>query len=151
MPIQTKKKLPSGHELTINHVSLAAASALRRAVARELQKIQVGFSEAMIPALLSQKKENIAAALSGTDLNTLKDLLLGFLASEEIEILVMGCMAKWSLDGEAVTPETFEPDDRRGDFIPCAVEVGRYALLPFFGSLVSPSSSQSNETSAAPK
>lgn len=150
--IQKKVTLPSGHELTINHVSFASASKLRRLVAAELVKIEVRFSDSIVPALLSKNVKNVLAALSGTDINTLKNLLFHLLSSEEIEQAVLACMVKWMIDGEAVKAETFEQDDRRGDLIPCAVEVGRHALLPFFASLESLSSIQSDQPeSSSPK
>ena len=160
--MQKKKKLPSGHELVINSVPYAAAKRLRRLVAAEMVKVDAKFSEGLIPALLvkeidpktgavdeDKRKGNVLAALSGTDLNTVKNFLFQLLASEEIEDAVLDCMEKWMLDGIAVKAETFHPDDRRGDLIPCAVEVGRYALLPFFESLGFSSSSQSNQAESA--
>ena len=143
--MQKKIKLPSGHELTVNHVQYGAAAKLRRLVSAEIVKIDVRFSDSMIPALLSKDRELVLAALSGTEVNTLKNLLFQLLSSEEIEATVIDCMAKWLLDGDAVKAETFEPDDRRGDLIPCAVEVGRYALLPFFENLGLPSSSPQDQ------
>ena len=138
--MQKKTTLPSGHDLVINHVSFAAASALRRAVARELLKVNIQFSESIIPALLSKDIENVKASLGGTEVNTLKEALLVLLASEELEPIVFECSKKWLLAGKLVTPDVFEDDELRADLIPLSVEVAREALLPFFSRLGLPSS-----------
>lgn len=137
--MQTKVTLPSGHQLTINVVEYDAAKRLRQLVFAEFIKVHLSVSDGLIPALMSKDRNNILAALSGTEINTLKNLFSAFLASDEIEDQVIVCMHKWMLDGVAIKAETFHPDDRRGDLIPCAVEVGRHALLPFFAKLGLPS------------
>jgi hypothetical protein len=150
--MQKKTTLPSGHDLVINHVSYDSAAKLRRAFARELLKVNVQFSESVIPALLTKPEgkdeaersanrlQNILAALSGTEVNSLKDVLLVLLSSEELEPLVMACAHKWILDGRAVTQELFEAEDLWPDLIPLSIEVAREAVLPFFSRLVLPSS-----------
>jgi hypothetical protein len=149
--MQKKTTLPSGHDLVINHVSFAAASALRRAIARELLKVNVQFSESIIPALLTRDVNNITASLSGTEVNTLKEVLLVLLASEELEGLVLDCCKKWVLAGRPVTNEVFEDDELRGDLIPLSVEVAREALLPFFSNLGLPSSTPEKKKDENPK
>lgn len=150
--MQKKVTLESGHELVVNKTSFKNASRLRRLVLAELVKVNMQFSEGLIPALLSKNRANVIAALSGTEVNTLKNLICLLLSSEEIEAAVFDCMTKWMLEGEAVTAETFESDDRWGDLIPCAVEVGRYVLLPFISSLGLQLSDPSDKTeSESPK
>ena len=149
--MQKKTTLPSGHDLVINHVSFSAASALRRAVARELLKVNIQFSESIVPALLSKDIENVKAALGGTEVNTLKNVLLVLLASEDMEPLVFECCKKWVLAGKPVTPEVFEDEDLWGDLIPLTKEVARAALLPFFSSLGFPSSTLEKSRTDAQK
>lgn len=150
MSLQKKLTLPSGHELTINHVPAAAAFHLKRVCANECAKIGIQFSEGIIPALLSMDKGNVIAALGGTDVNTLKNLFLQLVGSEEVDRAILGCVGKWMLDGKAITFETFEPDDCRGDYYPMAVEVAKEALVPLFRSLASllPDLSSQKESSS---
>ena len=160
--MQKKLTLESGHALVINHVPASAAFHLKRVVARECAKVGVQFSEGLIPALLlepegatkeerdAKKRLNVVAALSGTDLDTIKNLFLQLVGSEEVDEAILSCAGKWMLDGKAVTFETFEPDDFRGDYYPVAVEVAKEALVPLFRSLGSllPTQSEPKENAS---
>lgn len=155
--MQNKITLPSGHTLVSNGVSFSHAGRLRRLVAAELLKVNLSFSDGIFVALLAPalspaaKKQRLIAALGGTDANTIKDLFLTLMGSEELESHLFACMAKWHLEGEAVKESVFEADDRREDFLPCAWEVMKVGLLPFFGSLASLSKTlASPEESASP-
>lgn len=148
--MQKALTLESGAKLVINHVSLASAFKLKRLVSRELLKVNLSFSDAMIPAIMSKNRNNVIAALSGTEVNSLKDALLSLLGSEEIDEALVDCMLKWTLDGKPIKFETFEPDERRGDLYPCALEVAKEALLPFFSHLGFESSTPETETKPSP-
>ena len=133
--MQKKTTLPSGHELVINHVSLEAASSLLQLVATELTGIDKRLSDTILVAILSGDKENLKASLAATDINTFLNIMLRLLGSRQVLEAVIACMEKWVLAGEKVTWARFDPDDFRQDLLPCAKEVGRHALLPFFESL----------------
>lgn len=161
--MQKTLTLPSGAKLVINHVSLTAASNLKRVVARELLKVCLNLSDTLLPTLVSvamadptdekarsQARMNVLASLGGTEVNSIKDALLSLIGSAEVDAAIMDCMQKWTLDGKGITLETFEPDDRRGDLYPCAVEVGKEALLPFFANLGFGSSSPGSSTKSSP-
>ena len=160
--MQKKLTLESGHALVINHVPAAAAFHLKRVCARECINVGVRFSEGLIPALLkepegatpeeraAQKRLNVIAALGGTDVDTIKNLFLQIIGSEDVDEAILACAEKWMLDGKAVKFETFEPDDFRGDYYPVAVEVAKEALVPLFRSLGSllPTQSEPKENAS---
>ena len=160
--MQKKLTLESGHALVINHVPASAAFNLKRVCARECIKVGVKFSEGLIPALLmepegatqeekaARRRLNVIAALSGTDVDTIKNLFLQLIGSEEVDEAILTCASKWMLDGKAVSFESFEPDDFRGDYYPVAVEVAKEALVPLFRSLGSllPTQSEPRESAS---
>lgn len=133
--MQKKVKLPSGAELVINDVIYDNAKALKNLVSRKLVSTEVALSDDVLPALLSGDRSQVLAALGGSEVNSLKNLFFGLVGDDAIEDAVIRCMERWVLNGEAVKAETFHPKDRRGDLIPCAVEVAKEAVLPFFAHL----------------
>jgi hypothetical protein len=148
--MQTRTTLPSGHELQINKVELDAAAALLEIVSAELARADKRLSEKLILAVLAKDKAALMEALGGQDVDMFLSLVFRFLANRDIRLAVLECMKKWILCGEAATWKAFEPEDRRGDLIPCALEVARYALLPFFANLGLKSSAPTEPTNDSP-
>ena len=149
--MQPRTPLASGHELQMNSVSLDAAATLLELVAAELARADKRLSESLILAVLSKDKATIMQALGGQDVDVFLSVALRMLASRDIRNAIVDCMKKWVLDGEAVSWKTFEPADRRGDLLPCALEVARAALLPFIANLGLKSSSPTGPTSDSPQ
>ena len=132
--------LPSGTKMGIEIASWGVVGILRRALAKEMKAVDIQLSDSVLGAALSKDPRAIMAALGGSDVNGLKNIVMQLLGSQEVEEAVFMCMVKCTLqpEGEAVqkiTAATFEPEARREDFIPAAVEVIRQNLTPFIKSL----------------
>ncbi len=149
--------LKSGHKLTLNCASLAAASELKFAIANELQrKVTLsGMSEGVVFALLAGERKAALAGIAGSDVNVLWNIVLTLLGSREIEAAFFECARVCMLNAkgpdEAVTRETFEPEGARRDLIPVALEVMKLNLAPFFEDLLLPSSTPAEATPSPPK
>ena len=139
--------LKSGHKLTLNIASLAAASNLRHTIANELHdSVRVdGISEAVVFALISgdpDRKKNMLLALAGGDVNVIWSLITALLGSRRIEAAIAECAKVCMLDTKGpdesiVWETTFEPAEARRDLIPVALEVMKENLAPFFEDLLS--------------
>jgi len=71
------------------------------------------------------------------DLGGLADAVIDIVTSIEVEELIYKCMNRCTYNNERITRATFEPEDKRGDFLFVAWEVGRANVRPFGSHLTS--------------
>ena len=131
--------LKSGSTLEIGIASFAAGNRLMKTVARELASVSFDFN-------LSSFSD-----LSGQDINVLKNAVFQLLQSDALEAALMECAKKSLYNGEKITPQTFESDDARQDYMPVAWEVMKANLSPFFRGLDLSSLTSAKPSSNAPK
>lgn len=118
-PIQLK----SGASLAVNIAPFAIGNKLMKTVARELSHVDFNLN-------LKSFDE-----LSDQDINVLKNVVFQLLASDAIEAAVMECMRKCLYNDQRITPETFESEIARPDYLPTVWEVMKANLRPFFAGL----------------
>lgn len=106
--------LASGNVLQVNAAPFADAKALYQTVLRELTVLRINGENA---------KEVFKNALC-----------LGF-SSPEIEAALAKCMARCTYATLKIDGQTFEPVERRGDYMKVCVEVARENIDPFLTSL----------------
>ena len=101
-----------------------------------------------------ERWSSVMAAIAGSDINVLWNVMLTLLGSPRIEAAFFECAKTCTLDVkgpvEKITRETFEPAEARRDLIPIALEVMKENLLPFFEDLFSTSPSQDDTTAQSP-
>lgn len=101
-------------------------------------KIQVSpfaVSKALYQAVLKEVKS--IGLTSKTEMaNIYKDILCAGFSSPEIESCLWQCMDRCLLNGVRITPDSFEPLERREDYLQVCVEVGRANLAPFTKNLM---------------
>ncbi len=131
--------LKSGSTLEIGIASFASGNRLMKTVARELSSVSFDFN-------LSNFSD-----LSGQDINVLKNAVFQLLQSDALETALMECAKKSLYNGEKITPQTFEPEDARQDYVPVAWEVMKANLSPFFKGLDLSSLTSEKPSSNAPK
>jgi hypothetical protein len=115
--------LKSGAVLVVNMAPFSASNKLLKVVMRELKTVDLELENLDLAKIATQ------------DINTLKNAICQLLASDALEQSVFECMAKCTYNGSRVVKETFEPEDSRGDYLPCAWEVIKANLRPFFSGL----------------
>lgn len=113
-------KMPSGATLKISPAPFVDAYALYQAVLVELRGVTVTETE-----------------FTG---NLLKNILCAGFGSKAIETRLWTCLARCTYnDGVSgdlkITLDTFEPVERRGDYVKVCVEVARENVAPFASSL----------------
>lgn len=112
-------KLPSGAVLKIGAAPFAVAKALYQAVLNELKAIQI------------DSKTQVASIY--------KDLFCVGFSSKEIEACLWECFKKCTYnDGRGdlrIDDQTFEPIERRDDYMQVCMEVAKENILPFGKSL----------------
>lgn len=112
-------KLPSGATLKVTPAPFGDAKALYQALLREMKAIEIGPQSNMQDMFKSA-------------------FCIG-LSSPEIERCLWDCMKRCTYNGGAgdlkIDAETFEPVERRDDYIKVCVEVGRENVIPFANSL----------------
>ena len=115
--------LKSGATLGISIAPFASSSKLLKAIVTELKGVDIEL-------------ENIDfAKLASQDINTMKNAICQLLASDQLEKAVFECMTKCTYNGSRIVKDTFEPEDARQDYLPCAWEVIKVNLRPFFSGL----------------
>ena len=110
-----KVTLPSGAELTVNIAPFKDAKALFQALLKEWKD--------MGPDLPSNLGKMFSSAFS----------------SLEVEKALWPCLTRCLYNGEKITPDVFEPDEARQDFIPACLEVVSDDITPFTKGLFSES------------
>ncbi len=109
--------LPSGAKLEITLAPFADAHALQKAMAKELINIKLTGSTDI------------------GDTNLIKDVICSAIASDKIENAINVCMKRCTYNGVKITPDTFEPEEARGDYYQVCSEVAQENILPFTKSL----------------
>jgi hypothetical protein len=109
-----KINLPSGAELTVNVAPFKDSKALFQAILREWKTVNPG---AMASA------QGMMAMFSSA------------FSSVDVEKCLWPCMSRSLYDGEKLTPDVFEKDEARQDFIPACLEVVKDNIVPFTSSL----------------
>ena len=129
------KTLDSGAILDISVCSFAEGTRLMKAVARELKNTQVSLG------VKGHIADFFKADIGDEALNTIKNIVTGLIASEEIEAALWPCMERGTYTRDSVTHkinrDLFEDEKRRADYVPVLKEVLVNSLTPFFGSLKS--------------
>lgn len=117
-----KVELPSGATLTVKPAPFAAARALFKAITAEMKGVPI------------KADMDVAAVL--------KDALCIGLASQDIEDALWPCLERCTYrgpkqgDGDMkIDGDTFEPMERRGDYVQVCMEVARENVDPFVKSL----------------
>lgn len=108
-------KLKSGAKLKVQVSPFAVSKALYQSMLKELKN--VGLSS----------KTELA--------NVFKEIFCAAFSSPEIEACMWACMERCTLNGEKITEDTFEPVERRDDYMQVCMEVAKANVLPFAKSL----------------
>lgn len=112
-------KLPSGAILKVNPAPFAVSKALYQALLRELKGISIGMN------------------LEVTGM--LKDIFCVGFSSKEVEACLWECFKRCTYNSGSgdlkIDDQTFEPVERRDDYMKVCVEVARENTLPFAKSL----------------
>lgn len=109
-------KLPSGAELKLHAAPFADSKALLQAVLEESKGLRLDGN-------------------SDIDVNLWKDLVCVGFSSKKIEACLAKCMERALVDGQRIDDKTFEPLERRDDYMSVCYEVAKENLLPFTKSL----------------
>ncbi len=113
-------KLPSGAALKITPAPFTEARALYQAVMEEVRTLKLD-------------------AQADIDANFYKDMLCVGLASKKIEACLWKCFERCTFnDGSGdlkITVDTFEPIERRDDYIQVCYEVAQDNIRPFMKNL----------------
>lgn len=113
--MSSETKLASGATLVINLPPFAISKALYQAVLREAKT--VAFS-------------------SSTEMASIyKDIFCIAYSSPEIEACLWECFKRCTLNGAKIDADTFEPAERRVDYMQVCMEVGIANIRPFMESL----------------
>lgn len=111
--------MPSGAILKITPSPFADAKALYQAILKELKLIHMDSKTEMV--------------------NIYKDLFCSGFASEEIEKKLWVCFKRCTYNGGAgdlkIDESTFEPVERREDYMSACIEVAKENVFPFAKSL----------------
>lgn len=111
-----------GKTLNITPASFEEARRLAKAVERAIKGNKVDIPSSMDDELTPEMLGGMIDAVLSVDL------------SDEVESALFECAKRASLgDEERITPEFFEPVERRKHFYPIMWEVLQANLAPFFG------------------
>jgi len=104
-------KLPSGAILKMQAGTFAESKILYQALLRELRGISYSMK---------------------TDFSVMmKDIMCTVFSSLQIESCLLECLKRCTIDGLKIDADTFEKEDRRGDYMKVCMEVGKLNVLPF--------------------
>ena len=126
-----QKVLESGSVLDLSICSFAEGNRLMKAVAKEIKNTQISLGAK------GQMGDFLKLQVGDDALNTIKNLVTGLLASDEIEAALWPCIERGTYDGVHIKKEIFEDEKTRADYIPILKEALVYNLSPFFKSLKS--------------
>jgi len=127
--------LKSGSILEIGIAPFSTGTRLMKTIARELASVKFDLDATNL------------SNLSGQDINVIKNAIFQLVQSEAVETAVLECAKRCLYNGEKITPQTFEPEDARQDYLPVVWEVMQANLSPFFKSLGLSSSANEKLTS----
>ena len=126
-----EKVLDSGVVLNLSICSFAEGNRLMKAVAKEIKNTQISLGAK------GQMGDFLKLQVGDDALNTIKNLVTGLLASDEIEAALWPCIERGTYDGIHIKKDIFEDEKVRADYIPILKEALVYNLSPFFKSLKS--------------
>ena len=126
-----QKVLESGALLDLSICSFAEGNRLMKAVAKEIKNTQISLGAK------GQMGDFLKLQVGDDALNTIKNLVTGLLASDEIEAALWPCIERGTYDGIHIKKDIFEDEKVRADYIPILKEALVYNLSPFFKSLKS--------------
>jgi hypothetical protein len=126
-----QKVLESGALLDLSICSFAEGNRLMKAVAKEIKNTQISLGAK------GQMGDFLKLQVGDDALNTIKNLVTGLLASDEIEAALWPCIERGTYDGVHIKKDIFEDEKVRADYIPILKEALVYNLSPFFKSLKS--------------
>ena len=144
-------KAPSGANVEATLSDYSTSFDLMKAVLRAARKGGVGSK---LPEDLQLSDLAKIAYSNISTLGGLADIVIDVITSTEVEVLIFKCMERCVYDGEKVTRDTFEKEERRGDFLFVAYEVGKINLRPFLSHLLSglkTASQKATPSSPAPR
>lgn len=123
-------KLPSGAVLKITPAPFAVSKALYQALLRELKGVTMGFE-------ITQ--------------NVFKDLFCAGFSSSEVETCLWECLKRCLYNDLKIDDQTFEPVERREDYLKVCVEVTRDNVFPFAKVLYAEYLNALTTTASTPK
>ena len=126
-----QKVLESGALLDLSICSFAEGNRLMKAVAKEIKNTQISLGAK------GQMGDFLKLQVGDDAINTIKNLVTGLLASDEIEAALWPCIERGTYDGIHIKKDIFEDEKVRADYIPILKEALVYNLSPFFKSLKS--------------
>ena len=126
-----QKVLDSGSILDLSICSFAEGNRLMKAVAKEIKNTQISLGAK------GQMGDFLKLQVGDDALNTIKNLVTGLLASDEIEAALWPCIERGTYNGIHIKKDIFEDEKVRADYIPILKEALVYNLTPFFKSLKS--------------
>lgn len=124
------KSLKSGAELEATLCSFDVAEELLQAVTQEMAGINMSFSGIDMNDIMNSE-------LSGSSINTIKNMVSAVIVSPKIQACVWKCLARATRDNVKITREMFEDVSARSDYLEIMKEVLVFNLSPFFGNLAS--------------
>lgn len=110
--------LPSGAELKINVAPHAESKAVFKACMAEFEKVGLKTGEMGV--------ETFVLNLAGL-----------IFSSDRIEDAVKPCLKRCLYGDEKITEDTFEPEERRVDYMPVMIKVVEENIAPFLKGLFS--------------
>jgi hypothetical protein len=126
-----RQELPSGAYIEITPLSYEQAWDVAQSLLREVQKLDVN-----IEALEFDEKDQ-----AKIDPIAFKGPICGILSSpiaqNAVKLCFTRCLYIQGTSQAKIDKDTFEPVERRGDFLFCAYYALKENVYPFFGSLVS--------------
>ena len=125
-----KHELPSGAYIDVTPLPYAQAWEVAQTLLRVIEQINVDLHGIDLEQLMA------------TDVLVLKGPICALLGSRDIQSAVKLCFTRCCYSSINVNPikiddHTFEPVERRGDFLFCAFYALKENVFPFFGSLAS--------------
>lgn len=121
-----KKILKSGATLEITMSPFVIGHKLFKAVAKEVGKVDIKIGSG------SKSLEQLMESNVGDEvLNTLKNIFVSILASDEVEELLWVCMERAIYNNQKVTKDLFDNGDIASDYLEVAKEVMVLNLTPF--------------------
>lgn len=140
---------PSGAILELKDAPFETSMKLLKTVARELSTVATGMK---IDINFANDPSALAKLLAqDLPVDLLKNALCAVIASESIETVLGECMGRSLYAGRAADRKAFESRNARQDWLPCAWEVMKFNLSPFFAGLTSKSSTVAAAIGAPPR
>jgi len=129
-----KFEAPSGAKVEVTLSDYSTSCDLMKAVLRAIRQGGVGSK---IPENIQLSDLSKLTNANLQDLGGFADAVIDVITSKEVEELIFKCMERCTYKDERISRSTFEPEDRRGDFLFIAWEVGKANVRPFGSHLTS--------------